>query len=133
MTTWITICDGCKRSDWDARGANQTDGDVLAQAIETCATKTPVNTRRVSCTMGCERACNVIIQGIDDNGLSKIGYSLGSFDGTAEDAQAITDFATLHATSPTGQVPFRTWPVGVKGHFVSRHLPLPAPIEAEKA
>jgi predicted metal-binding protein len=125
MTTWITICDGCKRSDWTARGVETTDGAALAQDIEACARTAGVKTRRVSCTMGCERACNVIIQGSDDTGQVKIGYALGSFDGTAEDAQAITDFAALHAQSLTGQVPFRTWPIGVKGHFVSRHLPLP--------
>lgn len=125
MTTWITICEGCKRSDWDERPTDRTDGDVLAQAIETCAETTDVKTRRVSCTMGCDRACNVIVQGMDESGKSKIGYSLGTFNGTADDAQAITEFATLHAQSPTGQVPFRTWPIGVKGHFVSRHLPLP--------
>jgi predicted metal-binding protein len=133
MTTWITICEGCKRSDWETRGADASDGDTLAQAIEACAAQTTVNTRRVSCTMGCERACNVIIQGADSDGYSKIGYSLGSFDGTQEDAQAITDFAALHATSPTGQVPFRTWPVGVKGHFVSRHLPLPISTQTNEA
>ncbi|MEM5476194.1 DUF1636 domain-containing protein [Pacificibacter sp. AS14] len=135
MKTWITICEGCKRSDWNDRQADVTDGDVLAQAIETCAQTAQVETRRVSCTMGCERACNVIIQGLDDAGQTKIGYSLGSFDGTVDDAQAITDFAELHAQSATGQVPFRTWPVGVKGHFVSRHLPLPVesmPPKAEK-
>lgn len=125
MNTWITICEGCKRSDWNDRNADATDGDVLAQAIEACAQSTQVKTRRVSCTMGCERACNVIVQGLDDSGHAKIGYSLGRFDGTAEDAQAITDFAALHAESVTGQVPFRSWPVGVKGHFVSRQLPVP--------
>lgn len=133
MKTWITICEGCKRSDWHDRDTDATDGDVLAQAIEKFSQTTQVETRRVSCTMGCERACNVIIQGLDDAGHTKIGYSLGNFDGTNEDAQAITDFAVLHAQSATGQVPFRTWPVGVKGHFVSRHLPLPVETEPSKA
>lgn len=132
MNTWITICEGCKRSDWSDRGADATDGDVLAQAIEICTQATQVKTRRVSCTMGCERACNVIIQGLDGSGQAKIGYSLGSFDGTVEDAQAITDFAALHSESATGQVPFRTWPVGVKGHFVSRHLPVPSEPEVDE-
>ncbi|RPE63195.1 putative metal-binding protein [Pacificibacter maritimus] len=125
MTTWITTCEGCKRNDWAERSATVTDGATLASAIETQAAQAGIKTRRVSCTMGCERACNVIIQGQTDLGETKISYSLGSFTGTPEDAQAITEFAALHAASPTGQVPFRTWPIGVKGHFVSRHLPLP--------
>ncbi len=122
MTTWITICDTCKRDGWEAGAMTRTDGEVLAALIEDAADQGGVvRTRRVSCTMGCERACNVIVQG-----TGKIGYSLGKFDPSTEDAQAIVDYAVMHAASATGQVPFREWPVGVKGHFVSRHVPLPA-------
>jgi predicted metal-binding protein len=100
----------------------RTDGEVLAALIEDAADQGGVvRTRRVSCTMGCERACNVIVQG-----AGKIGYSLGKFEPSTEDAQAIVDYAVMHAASATGQIPFREWPVGVKGHFVSRHVPLPA-------
>jgi len=104
----------------------KTDGEVLAAEIEARAGAAGVKTRRVACTMGCDRACNIIVQGADADGVAKMGYSLGKFDGTPEDAAAIVEYAALHAASPTGQVPFRTWPQGVKGHFVSRHLPLPS-------
>lgn len=97
----------------------QTDGERFAEAIESRASG-DVRTRRVACTMGCERACNVIVQG-----AGKIGYSLGKFDGTEADAEALVEYAQMHASSATGQVPFRQWPQGVKGHFVSRHLPVP--------
>ena len=120
MTSWITICDTCKRPGWEDGPMAATDGAALADEIETRASGTGVATRRVSCTMGCERACNVIVQA-----AGKIGYSLGKFDGTGEDAEAIVAFAALHAESETGQVPFRQWPQGVKGHFVSRQLPVP--------
>ena len=120
MTSWITICDTCKRPGWDNGPMTSTDGEALASAIEALAAEAGVATRRVSCTMGCERACNVIVQG-----QGKIGYSLGTFEGTAEDAAAIVAFAALHGESETGQVPFRQWPQGVKGHFVSRQLPVP--------
>lgn len=125
MSTWITICESCKRDDWSERGIEKTDGDMLAGEIEARAQAAGVKTRRVSCTMGCERACNVIVQGHDAHGNAKIGYSLGKFDGTGEDAEALVEYAQMHAESETGQVPFRNWPVGVKGHFVSRHLPMP--------
>lgn len=125
MDTWITICAGCKRDDWDARSLDASDGEILADHVEPLAKAAGIKTRRVSCTMGCARACNVIVQGTDAAGAAKIGYSLGGFDGGAEDAQALVEYAGLHAASETGQVPFRTWPQGVKGHFVSRHLPLP--------
>ena len=119
MTTWITVCDTCKREGWEMTGMEQTDGEALATLIEGLASGA-VATRRVSCTMGCERACNIIIQG-----AGKIGYALGKFEPTAEAAEAIVAYATQHAGSPTGQVPFREWPPGVKGHFVSRHVPVP--------
>jgi predicted metal-binding protein len=121
MTTWITICDTCKREGWETGAMASTDGEALAALIETAAEAQPaVRTRRVSCTMGCERACNIIVQG-----AGKIGYSLGRFEPTLDDAEAIVAYAALHAQSETGQVPFREWPQGVKGHFVSRQTPLP--------
>ena len=120
MTTWITTCDSCKRDGWELTDMERTDGEALAALIEAAAPGHPIATRRVSCTMGCERACNIIIQA-----AGKIGYSLGKFDPTPDAAAAIVAYAAQHAASPTGQVPFREWPLGVKGHFVSRHVPLP--------
>ena len=99
---------------------DKTDGEAFAELIEAAAQPAGISTRRVTCPMGCERACNVIVQG-----QGKISYSLGTFDPTPEDAQAIVEYAVMHSESETGQVPFRQWPVGVKGHFVSRHIPLP--------
>ena len=43
-----------------------------------------------------------------------------------EAAEAIVEYATKHAASESGQVPYREWPQGVKGHFVTRMAPLPA-------
>lgn len=119
MTTWITICETCKREGWDSERDQMPDGEKLAALVEGAA-KGRVKTRRVSCTMGCERACNVIVQA-----PGKIGYSLGKFAPVAEDAEAIVEYAEMHDQSETGQVPFRQWPQGVKGHFVSRHVPVP--------
>jgi predicted metal-binding protein len=121
MTTWITICDTCKRTGWEETGMQKTDGEALAEMVEIAATgKDDVKTRRVSCTMGCDRACNITVQAND-----KINYSLGTFEATTDDAVAIVEYATKHAASENGQVPYREWPQGVKGHFVSRHQPLP--------
>ncbi len=120
MTSWITVCDTCKRPGWDTSDMAQTDGEALAGLIEAAVDGTLVRARRVSCTMGCERACNVVVQA-----TGKMGYSIGTFEPTAADAQAIVEYATKHAQSDTGVVPYREWPQGVKGHFVSRHAPLP--------
>jgi predicted metal-binding protein len=121
MTTWITICDTCKRTGWEETGMQKTDGEALAEMIEVAAAGADgVKTRRVSCTMGCDRACNITVQASD-----KINYSLGTFEATTDDAVAIVEYAAKHAASENGQVPYREWPQGVKGHFVSRHQPLP--------
>ena len=121
MTTWITICDTCKRTGWAETGMQKTDGEAWAEMIEVAAAGADgVKTRRVSCTMGCDRACNITVQASD-----KINYSLGTFEATTDDAVAIVEYATKHAASENGQVPYREWPQGVKGHFVSRHQPLP--------
>lgn len=120
--TWITVCDTCKREGWQA-GSGATDGETLAVLVESAAMDRPgVAVRRHGCLMGCAGACNVAIQS-----EGKIAYTLGRFDPTPEAAEGIVAYAALHADSDTGQVPFRTWPTAIKGHFVTRHPPLPKP------
>lgn len=120
MTTTITICDTCKREGWDETTC-KTDGEALADLIETAAAGTAVKTRRFSCLMGCDRACNVTIQA-----EGKLNYTLGQFTPTPEAAEAIVAYAALHAASTSGQVPYRDWPQAIKGHFTTRHPPLPS-------
>lgn len=122
MTTWITICDTCKREGWESTGMERTDGEALAALVEAAAEGVAgLRTRRVSCLMGCKHGCNVAVQG-----AGKLNYTLGDFTPDPEAAQAIVDWAARHAQSDSGQVPYRDWPQGVKGHFVTRHPPLPA-------
>lgn len=118
MTSWITICETCKRDDWDETQGD-TDGARLADLVEQ-ALPDGVRLRKVACLMGCSRSCNVAVQA-----KGKIAYTLGELEPTAEDAAALAEFARLHGHSETGQVPYRSWPEGVKGHFVTRHFPLP--------
>lgn len=99
MTTWITVCDTCKREGWDAASGEPTDGEALAELVEAAATNADcVRTRRVSCTMGCARAVNITVQAKD-----KINYSLGTFEATEGDAEAIVEYAAKHAASETGK------------------------------
>ncbi|PTX57511.1 putative metal-binding protein [Litoreibacter ponti] len=121
MTTWITICDTCKRDDWEARSPGETDGETFAALIESAAEGVEgVRTRRHSCLMGCARGCNVALQS-----KGKLAYTVGEFKPSPEAAEAVVGYAALHAQSETGQVPYRQWPQAIKGHFVSRHPPLP--------
>ncbi len=118
MTTTITICDTCKREGRDET-THKTDGELLADLVEAAASGTPVKTRRFSCLMGCDRACNVTIQA-----KGKLNYTLGQFTPTPEAAEAIVAYAVLHAASTSGQVPYRKWPQAIKGHFTTRHPPI---------
>lgn len=119
MTTVITICDTCKREGWDA-ASGRTDGEALAELVEAAAAAMPdVKTRRHSCLMGCDRACNITVQA-----TGKMNYTLGRFDPEAEAAQAIVEYAAKHAATETGVVPYRDWPQPIKGHFVTRHPPI---------
>ncbi|SFI91614.1 DUF1636 family protein [Jannaschia pohangensis] len=121
MTTTITICDTCKRDDWDSNASHMTDGEALALLIENAAAGIDaVTTRRHSCLMGCSGGCNITLQA-----KGKMAYTLGRFEPTAEAAQGIVEYAAKHAGAQNGVVPFRDWPVAIKGHFVTRHPPLP--------
>lgn len=120
MTTWITICDTCKRADWDEATCPRPHGEDMAELVEKHAQGRDVKTRRVSCLMGCTHGCNVAIQA-----PGKLAYTLGDFAPDDAAAAAVVDYAELHRQSATGQVPYRQWPQGVKGHFVTRHPPLP--------
>ena len=121
MPTWITICETCKRPDWPAPpDAPEHPGSRLAALVEQAAEGSDLRTRRVACLMGCDHGCNVAVQA-----KAKLCYTLGRFEPTSEAAEAIVAWAALHHGSGTGQVPYKLWPQPVKGHFVTRHPPLP--------
>jgi len=122
MATFITICDTCKCPDFDIRAPKVTDGTRFADMIEAAAVDAKgIKTRRVSCLMGCQHGCNVAIQA-----EGKLAYTLGRFEPSDEAAAGVVAYAEAHANSDTGQVPFKTWPQAIKGHFVTRHPPLPS-------
>ena len=117
MTTTIFVCDTCRFSREDREAPDgRTGGQMLAERIERLAAGSAgLSVRRQSCLMGCERFCNTAV-----SAPGKLTYVLGMFAPTEASAEAVVDYAGLHAESPTGQVPFKLWPQGVKGHFVAR-------------
>lgn len=122
MPTTLTVCDTCKRPGWEEGDMNLTDGERLALEIERISEGCEdVSVRRHSCLMGCAHGCNVAVQA-----RNKLSYTLGNFEPTPEAAQALLSYATLHARSEMGQVPYREWPQEVKGHFITRHPPVPS-------
>ena len=124
LDTVITLCDTCKRSGWDPVSQPLTDGEILADLVESAAKgRLGIRTRRHSCLLGCDYACNIALQA-----PGKLTFVLGMFEPMQDAAQAIVDYACKHAESVNGYVPFREWPQGVKGHFRAR-LPLYPPEE----
>ena len=118
--TTITVCDTCKCQGFDPQSGLQPDGARLLALVEAAAADEPqVAVRGHSCLMGCDFACNVSVQG-----PNKIGYAIGTFEAEPEAARAIVDWAALHAQSPTGQVPYKSWPAAIKGHFRARIFPV---------
>ena len=116
MTTTIFVCDTCRYSEEEKLLGEKTGGEILCEHVERLAQDKPLlEVRRQSCLMGCTRHCNIAIAAD-----KKLSYVLGEFDPSEDAAQAIVDYALLHAGSDTGQVAFREWPRGVKGHFVAR-------------
>lgn len=121
MTACLTICDSCAFSPEEKLRDGLSGGAILAALVEARAAGLPgLAIRRHTCLMGCTRACNVAL-----SAPGKITYVLGGFRPEPEAAAAILAYAALYAGSPTGQVPLRQWPAGVRGHFVARIPPLP--------
>lgn len=118
MTTTIIVCDTCRYSveEKTAPDSDKTGGVLLAEAIEMLAETAPeIEVQRQSCLMGCERHCNTAV-----TAPGKLTYVIGTFEPSADSAEAVVEYARLHAASDKGQVPFKQWPQGVKGHFVAR-------------
>jgi predicted metal-binding protein len=119
MTATILVCDTCGFSDEEKIRNGRTAGEIFAGHVERAANGGGVRVRRHSCLMGCGHGCNAAIAE-----PGKITYVLGRFDPEPEAAEALVEYATKYAGSETGVVPYREWPQGVKGHFVSRVPPL---------
>ncbi|SFC70589.1 DUF1636 family protein [Tropicimonas isoalkanivorans] len=119
MTT-ITICTTCRNAETRESKAGDPTGEAfLDHTRAAVASHDGLTVRGTACLMGCDHGCNAAI-----SAHGKMTYVLGRFDGTPEDAAALADYAGKHAASATGAVPYRTWPQGVKGHFISRVPPL---------
>ncbi len=121
MTT-ITVCTTCRQPHLREAKEDAPCGEQMLELVSAAGAAKGVAVRGTACLMGCERGCNIAI-----SAPGKITYVLGKFVPTPEDAEAITDYAALYGESPSGAVPYRQWPQGVKGHFTARIPPLDMP------
>jgi len=119
----VVACNTCRFSAEardDAEGVR--GGARLVEALRVVQASDPayadVAVHEMPCLFACQDFCTVHLRG-----AGKVGYVLGRFEPGEEAARAILDYARLYAESAVGQVPFKQWPVGVKGHFITRTPP----------
>jgi predicted metal-binding protein len=119
----IVACNTCRLSA-DARDDNEgvRGGARLVEALHRVKASDPrydgVAVQEMPCLFACTEFCTVHLRA-----PAKVGYVLGRFTPDDEAAQAILDYAVHYAASEHGRVPFRDWPQGVKGHFITRSPP----------
>ncbi|MFV0624887.1 DUF1636 domain-containing protein [Sphingomonas sp. ac-8] len=119
----VVACNTCRFSA-DAREDDEgrRGGARLVEALRSVQASDPayaeVAVQEMPCLFACTDFCTIHLRA-----PGKVGYVLGRFTPDEEAARAILDYARLYAESEAGQVPFRQWPAGVKGHFLTRTPP----------
>lgn len=119
----VVVCNTCRRSAGQRSDADGvTGGALLVAALRNVREGDPryaaVAIQEMPCLFACQDFCTIHLRA-----PGKIGYVLGRFAPDDESAGAILDYALRYADSEIGQVPYRDWPEGVKGHFIARTPP----------
>jgi len=116
----VVACTTCRRADDGAD--HPRAGARLADALRAVRASDPsyagVAVEGMPCLFACSEGCVVHLRA-----PGKVGYVMGRFEADEDAARAILNYARAHAASDWGQVPFREWPDGVKGHFIARVPP----------
>lgn len=118
----VVACNTCRASA-DAREDTQGSrgGARLVEALRAVQAEPGyegIAVQEMPCLFACAESCTVHLRA-----PGKVGYVLGRFAPDTDAARAILDYARAYAASAEGQVPYREWPEGVKGHFVVRTPP----------
>jgi len=119
----VVACNTCRYSADSRDDADGMRGGArLVSALRAVQASDPAYARvavqEMPCLFACSDFCTIHLRA-----PGKVGYVLGRFTPDEEAARAILDYAALYAESDIGQVPFRQWPQGVKGHFITRTPP----------
>ncbi|NML10602.1 DUF1636 domain-containing protein [Sphingobium sp. AR-3-1] len=119
----IVACNTCRHSTTDREDDHGTRGGAqlvaaLRDVRESDARYAGIAVQEMPCLFACADFCTVHLRA-----PGKVGYVLGRFAADREAATAILDYAVHYAGSDHGRVPFKQWPQGVKGHFITRTPP----------
>lgn len=119
----VVACNTCRHAT-DARedGEGRRGGARLVEALHAAraadARYAGIAVQEMPCLFACTEFCTVHLRA-----PGKVGYVLGRFAPDVAAARAILDYAVAYAESEHGRVPFKQWPQGVKGHFITRTPP----------
>ena len=119
----IVMCTTCRISVKANTGPDGlTGGETLIAHMReaVAARESSVRLETQACLWNCKRHCSVLLR--DD---TRFSYFTGDHAPTREQAEAILDWFELHGQTPAGEVPFRTWPDAMRGHFIARIPPVP--------
>lgn len=119
----VVACNTCRHSaDVKEDAEGKRGGARLVEALRRVADADPgyaqIAIEEMPCLFACQDFCTVHLRAPD-----KVGYVMGRFVPDDDAARAILDYACAYADSEWGQVPFKQWPQGVKGHFITRTPP----------
>lgn len=119
----VVVCTTCRYSAEALDDDEGRRGGVrLAGALKAMQAGDPayvaVAVQEMPCLFACQEFCTIHLRAPE-----KVGYVLGRFAPGEDAARAILDYARLYGESTFGQVPFKQWPEGVKGHFITRTPP----------
>lgn len=119
----IVACNTCRFSSSGRDNEDGLRGGIrLIAALRTVKTQdarySDVAVQEMPCLFACTEFCAVHLRA-----PGKISYVLGRFSPDEAAARAILDYAVHYAASEHGRVPYRDWPEGVKGHFITRSPP----------
>ena len=119
----VVTCNTCRFSAAQREDAAGLRGGArLAEALRAAKASDPrydgVAVQEMACLFACSEHCTVHLRA-----PGKVSYVLGRFTPDEDAARAILDYAVHYAASEHGRVPFRDWPQGVKGHFITRSPP----------
>lgn len=118
----LVFCTTCRFSVEDATGPDGLTGrETLARAAEAVLDergRAEARVDRRACLWSCKRHCDVWLRD-----AARFSYPVGDFAPSGAAAEAILAWYNLHGQSEHGMVPFRSWPVGMRGHCIARMPP----------
>jgi predicted metal-binding protein len=120
----LVVCTTCRfsrtqRDDSSGRRGGALFVESLRAALRQHNCNGRLKIEEMACLFACSDHCVVQIR---DDG--KVGYVVGRFSPSTQDAQALLDYVAHYIDSSEGVVPYEKWPVGVKGHFIVRTPPI---------